>query len=73
VVRTRLLESYGLQIPEQLFVEPKRAGLLCAQLASGQYDRLSAWFLGIDDDLEELSGRGGEIEAGELYTLRPNV
>ncbi len=28
VVRTRLLESYGLQIPEELFVEPRRAGSL---------------------------------------------
>ena len=35
VVRTRLLESYGLTLPEEWFVGPERAGTLCAQLASG--------------------------------------
>ena len=50
VVRTRLLESYGLQIPEARFVGAERAGSLCARLASGRYDLLSGRFLGIDDD-----------------------
>src|SRR3984893_16301436 len=70
VVRTRLLESYRLQLPEEWFVGPERAGSLCARLASGRYDTLSGRFLGIDDDLDELLNRTGEIVARELYTLR---
>jgi NAD(P)-dependent dehydrogenase (short-subunit alcohol dehydrogenase family) len=73
VVRTRLLESYGLQIPEQMFVEPERAGALCVRLASGRYDLLSGRFLGIADDLDGLVGRIDEIAARELYTLRLNT
>jgi len=73
VVRTRLLESYGLQIPEARFVGPERAGSLRARLASGRYDFLSGRFLGIDDDLEELRRRAGDIKARELYTLRLNT
>jgi NAD(P)-dependent dehydrogenase (short-subunit alcohol dehydrogenase family) len=70
VVRTRLLESYGLQIPDDWYVGPERAGSLCARLASGRYDALSGRFIGIDDDLDELVNRAGEIAARELYTLR---
>jgi len=70
VVRTRLLESYGLTLPEEWFVGPERAGRLCAQLASGRYDALSGRFLGIDDDLDALLGRIDDIVARELYTLR---
>jgi NAD(P)-dependent dehydrogenase (short-subunit alcohol dehydrogenase family) len=70
VVRTRLLASYGLQLPEEWFVGPERAGSLCARLASGRYDALSGRFLGIDDDLDELLNRTDEIVARELYTLR---
>jgi NAD(P)-dependent dehydrogenase (short-subunit alcohol dehydrogenase family) len=70
VVRTRLLESYGLELPEEWFVGPERAGALCARLASGRYDALSGRFLGIDDDLDELLKRADEITARELYTLR---
>ena len=70
VVRTRLLESYGLQLPEEWYVGPERAGSLCARLASGRYDALSGRFLGIDDDLDELLKRADEITARDLYTLR---
>ena len=70
IVRTRLLESYGLQLPDEWFVGPERAGALCARLASGRYDSLSGRFLGIDDDLDELLNRTGEIAERELYTLR---
>jgi NAD(P)-dependent dehydrogenase (short-subunit alcohol dehydrogenase family) len=70
VVRTRLLESYGLQIPEDWFVGPERAGALCVKLASGRYDALSGLFLGIDDDLEGLLRRVDEIKKRELYCLR---
>lgn len=70
VVRTRLLESYGLTLPEEWFVGPERAGKLCAQLASGRYDALSGRFLGIDDDLDALLGRIDDIVARELGTLR---
>jgi NAD(P)-dependent dehydrogenase (short-subunit alcohol dehydrogenase family) len=70
VVRTRLLESYGLQLPEGWYVGPERAGSVCARLASGRYDTLSGRFLGIDDDLDELLNRTDEIVARELYTLR---
>ena len=70
VVRTRLLESYGLQLPEEWFVGPARAGSLGARLASGRYDMLSGRFLGIDDDLDALLNRTDEIVAQELYRLR---
>jgi NAD(P)-dependent dehydrogenase (short-subunit alcohol dehydrogenase family) len=70
VVRTRLLESYGLQLPEEWFVGPERAGALCARLASGRYDALSGRFLTIDDDLDALVNRASEITSRELYTLR---
>jgi len=73
IVRTRLLQSYGLQIPEELFADPDRAGSLCVRLASGRYDLLSGRFFGIDDDLDELLNRGSEIAARELYTLRLTV
>jgi NAD(P)-dependent dehydrogenase (short-subunit alcohol dehydrogenase family) len=73
VVRTRLLQSYGLQLPENWYVGPERAGSLCARLASGRYDRLSGRFLSIDDDLDELLSRADEIKARELYTLRIRV
>ena len=70
VVRTRLLESYGLQVPEEWFVGPERAGDLCARLATGRYDALSGRFLSIDDDLESLLSRTADIATRELYTLR---
>jgi 3-oxoacyl-[acyl-carrier protein] reductase len=70
VVRTQLLESYGLHIPDEWFVGPERAAALCARLASGQYDALSGRFLGIDDDLDALLTRIDDIGARELYTLR---
>jgi NAD(P)-dependent dehydrogenase (short-subunit alcohol dehydrogenase family) len=73
IVRTRLFESYGFQIPEERFVGPERAGSLCTRLASGRYELLSGRFLGIDDDLEELLSRVGEITERELYTLRLNT
>ena len=57
VVRTRLLESYALPLPEAWYVGPDRAGSLCVRLASGRYDRLSGRFFGIDDDLDELLNR----------------
>jgi NAD(P)-dependent dehydrogenase (short-subunit alcohol dehydrogenase family) len=70
VVRTRLLESYDLQLPEDWFVGPERAGALCARLAGGRYDALSGRFLTIDDDLDALVSRASEITSRELYTLR---
>jgi len=70
VVRTRLLDSYGLTLPEEWFVGPERAGTLCVQLASGRYDALSGRFVGIDDDLGALLGRIDDCVARELYMLR---
>jgi len=70
VVRTRLLESYRLALPDEWYVGPDRAGSLCTRLASGRYDALSGRFFTIDDDLDELLKRTGEITARELYTLR---
>jgi NAD(P)-dependent dehydrogenase (short-subunit alcohol dehydrogenase family) len=70
VVRTRLLESYGLQLPEEWYVGPERAGELCVQLSSGRYDALSGRFVGIDDDLDELLKQSDDITSRELYTLR---
>ena len=70
MVRTRLLDSYGLDLPEEWCVGPERAGSLCARLTSGRYDRFSGRFVGIEDDLDELNNRAEIIKAGELYTLR---
>jgi NAD(P)-dependent dehydrogenase (short-subunit alcohol dehydrogenase family) len=70
VVRTRLLESYGLQLPEEWFVGPERAGALCMELASGRYDALSGRFLSIDDNLDEFLTRTTDIVARELCMLR---
>jgi NAD(P)-dependent dehydrogenase (short-subunit alcohol dehydrogenase family) len=70
IVRTQLLESYGLQLPEESYVSPERAATLCVKLSSGRYDALSGRFIGIDDDLEEMLKRADEIAAQELYTLR---
>ncbi len=70
IVRTRLLESYGLTMPDEWFVAPERAGALCVKLATGQYDALSGCFLNIDDNLDTLANRSHEIKARELYMLR---
>lgn len=70
IVRTKLLESYGFQIPDERFAAPERIGSLAAQLASGRYDALSGRYLGIGDDLDGLVRRIADIKAGELYTLR---
>lgn len=73
VVRTRLLESYGLQLPEEWFVEPERAGSLCVRLACGRYDGLSGRYLTVDDDLDRLLSRTDDIAKRELLMLRLNV
>jgi NAD(P)-dependent dehydrogenase (short-subunit alcohol dehydrogenase family) len=72
-VRTRLVESYNLDIPADRFVSPERAGTLCARLASGRYDSLSGCFISIDDDLDDLVDRASDIKARELLTLRLTV
>jgi hypothetical protein len=59
-----------LQLPEEWFFGPERAGRLCAQLASGRYDALSGCFVSIDDNLEELLDREVEIKERELCRLR---
>jgi len=70
IVRTRLVDSYALPMPDEWFVGPERAGTLCTQLASGRYDALSGCFLDIDDNLDALLSQSDEIKSRELYTLR---
>jgi 3-oxoacyl-[acyl-carrier protein] reductase len=70
IVRTRLVDSYGLAMPDEWFVGSERAGTLCGQLATGRYDVLSGCFLGIDDDLDTLVRQADVIKSRELYTLR---
>jgi len=70
IVRTRLLQSYGLQIPDDWCVPPEQAADLCVRLAGGAADALSGRFLTIADDLDELRRRSEDITARELYTLR---
>jgi NAD(P)-dependent dehydrogenase (short-subunit alcohol dehydrogenase family) len=70
VVKTRLLLSYNLNLPEGIYSPPERAAVLCVRLASGRYDALSGCFLTIDDDLDELLGRADDITKQELHTLR---
>ncbi len=73
LVNTRLLASYGFEIPDSFFAPPERAGALCVSLSSGRYDSLSGRFLTIDDDLDGLAARAPEIVQGELYTLRIRI
>jgi len=70
IVRTRLVESYGLSMPDEWFVGPERAGALCVKLAGGRCDALSGCFLNIDDNLDALVSQAQEIKTRELYTLR---
>ena len=70
IVKTELLLSYGLDLPESVCTPPERAGALCAALATGRYDALSGCFFSVEDDLEELLGRASAISEGQLYTLR---
>ena len=70
VVKTRLLLSYNLPLPEEIYVPPERVAQLCVRLASGRYDALSGRFLTIDDDLDYLLARSDDIVKEELYTLR---
>jgi 3-oxoacyl-[acyl-carrier protein] reductase len=70
VVKTRLLLSYNLNLPEGIYSPPERAAALCVRLASGRYDALSGRFLSIADDPDGMLGRAGDIAEHELYTLR---
>lgn len=70
IVRTRLLESYGLQIPDEWCVGPEQAAALCVRLAGGAADALSGRVLTIADNLDDLCSRSEDIAARELYTLR---
>jgi NAD(P)-dependent dehydrogenase (short-subunit alcohol dehydrogenase family) len=70
IVRTRLVDSYGLTMPDEWFVGPERAGRLCLELSTGRYDALSGCFLDIGDDLDALVSQADVIRSGELYTLR---
>jgi NAD(P)-dependent dehydrogenase (short-subunit alcohol dehydrogenase family) len=70
VVKTRLLLSYGLTLPEEWYVPPERAAELCVRLASGRYDALSGRFLTVDDDLDALLTRADDIAQQEQYLLR---
>jgi len=72
VVKTRLLLSYDLGLPEEVYAPPERAAELCVQLASGSYDRLSGRFLTIDDDLDALVQRGDDLAQQEHLLLRIN-
>ena len=69
IVRTRLLESYGLQIPDSMFSAPERAGVLCERLASGNYDALSGTFITVDDNLDAMLARADEIATSRQNTL----
>jgi len=70
VVKTRLLLSYNLGLPEEIYSPPERAAELCVRLASGRYDGLSARFLTIDDDLDALLERAAELTSQEHLLLR---
>ena len=70
VVDTDLLRAYGVDLSRFTLDPPERAAVLCARLASGDYDALSGRFLRVDDDLDDLVGRAPEIVARQLLTLR---
>jgi NAD(P)-dependent dehydrogenase (short-subunit alcohol dehydrogenase family) len=70
VVKTRLLLSYNLGLPEEIYAPPERAAGLCVRLASGRYDGLSGRFLTIDDDLDALLERAAELTSQEHLLLR---
>jgi NAD(P)-dependent dehydrogenase (short-subunit alcohol dehydrogenase family) len=70
VVRTRLVESYNIEFPADVYVPPEQAARLCVRLASGRYDALSGRFLTVADDLDAVLQRASEVQSDELYTLR---
>ena len=70
VVKTRLLESYGLTIPDSMYAPPEQAAGLCVRLATGRYDALSGRFLTITDDLDALAARADDLSTQEQLLLR---
>lgn len=54
IVKTELLLSYGMNIPESAYVPAALAAEMCVRLASGKYDALSGRFLTVNDDLDAL-------------------
>jgi NAD(P)-dependent dehydrogenase (short-subunit alcohol dehydrogenase family) len=79
-VRTRLVDEVARSdegrrwLPElaerEDALEPKRAGRLVVELATGRADALSGRFLHVLDDLDDLVARADEIVRDDKYALR---
>jgi NAD(P)-dependent dehydrogenase (short-subunit alcohol dehydrogenase family) len=79
-VRTRLVEEaasseYGRKYLPELSerddaLDPRLAGALAVNIASGQLDSLAGRFLHVLDDTDELLRRADEVTQQDLYTLR---
>jgi NAD(P)-dependent dehydrogenase (short-subunit alcohol dehydrogenase family) len=79
-VRTALIERVAASeagrrfLPElgerQDAVDPKEAGRLVVDIASGRLDPLAGRFLHVLDDVDELLRRAAEVVERDLYTLR---
>ncbi len=54
-------------------LEPERAGLLVADIASGRLDPLAGRFIHVLDDVDDLLRRADEIIEQDLYTLRLRI
>lgn len=70
VVKTELLLSYKLGLPESVYTPPERVAALCVRLASGRYDVLSGRYLTVDDDLDGLLARSDALKQQESGLLR---
>jgi NAD(P)-dependent dehydrogenase (short-subunit alcohol dehydrogenase family) len=59
------------ELAEGRGAEPIKAIALLLRLAAGDADRLSGRHLSVDDDLDAVLARVDEVEARDLYLLRP--
>jgi hypothetical protein len=51
--------------------DPAAAGKLLVRLAAGEADALSGRHISVHDDLEVMVRRADEVQARDLYVLRP--
>ena len=77
IVRTAMVEDARGRVPliqklldEGREVTPDRVAELVLFLASGRADALSGRLFSVDEDVEEVLRRSGEVQESDLYTLR---
>jgi NAD(P)-dependent dehydrogenase (short-subunit alcohol dehydrogenase family) len=77
IVRTAMVEDARGRVPliqklldEGREVTPDRVAELVLFLASGRADALSGRLFSVDEDVEEVLRRAGEVRESDFYTLR---